>query len=125
MNPVTQALTARLTSPEIIEFIQHWDALEALIIRVFRSKVATPFDETEYTATRTWLHPHYGDWRETLGVYWQQTKIAKQPTVTDPFDTLLAPEQASAFIGNWSIMQALPAARESLNLLVLELKAEG
>lgn len=124
MNPVTQALTARLTSPEIIEFIQHWDALEALIIRVFRSKVATPFDETEYTATRTWLHPHYGDWRETLGVYWPQTKIAKQPAVADPFDTLLAPEQASEFIGNWSIMQALPAARESLNHLILDMQSE-
>lgn len=124
MNPVTQSLLARLPSSELITFTQHWDVLEALIIRVFRAKLATDLDETEHAQVRVWLHAHYGDWRETLGAYWPHTKIAKQPASADPFATLLVPEHAHAFVGNWPIMQALPAARESLNHLILDTSSE-
>lgn len=120
MNPVTKSLMARLTSPEISEFTQQWDVLEALIIRVFRAKIATDSDEAEYARVRMWLRAHYGDWREVLGAYWPHTKIAKQPASTDPFAVLLTPEHASVFVGNWPIIQALPAARESLNHLILD-----
>ena len=124
MNPVTKSLLATLGHDQLPAFIVQWDALEALIIRVFRAKAASAADVTEHAQIHTWLQAHYGDWRAVLQAYWPHTKIAKQPATADPFDIALAPEQASAFIDNWPIMQALPAARESLNHLILELQTD-
>jgi hypothetical protein len=40
--------------------------------------------------------------------------------IGDPFANLLEPAQASDFVDNWTAMQTLPAARESLNMLLLD-----
>ena len=119
-NPFTQSLAARLQTPAFQDFIAHWDALEQLVIRVFRSKAATPADETQHTPLRAWLHEHYAEWREALEPHWRQSKMAGKLAVVDPFALLMQIETAAGFVGQWPAMQALPAAREALNRLILE-----
>jgi len=123
MNPFTKSLATRLGQHHINEFVAHWDALEALIVRVFRAKQASANDEAEHARTRTWLLTHYADWQAALAEYWPHTKAAGAPTQRDPFDTLLSHEHAANFVANWPAMQALPAARESINRLILDLQA--
>jgi len=45
---------------------------------------------------------------------------AGQPCADDPFRYLLAATRAATFCGSWAHMQALPAAREALNRLILD-----
>ena len=124
MNPFTQSLLTRLGAHQITEFIAQWDVLEGLVIRVFRAKGASPADEADYAQTHAWLRAHYGDWRAALAQYWPQAKVAGASATEDPFEKLLAPGPAAAFVGNWPALQALPAARESLNRLILDLQQD-
>jgi hypothetical protein len=55
---------------------------------------------------------------------WRQTSRGGKPCEDDPFAFLLTPESAAGFVGSWAHMQALPAAREALNRLVLTLAME-
>lgn len=120
MNPFTRSIAARLRSRQLKQFIAHWDALEALVIRVYRDKAATAADEAAYTELRRWLSRHYPEWRARLESHWRSANQAGQPCPTDPFLFLLAPERARDFCQSWPHMQALPAAREALNRLILE-----
>ena len=119
-NPFTQSLAARLKTPAFQGFIAHWDALEHLVIRVFRGKAATPADEVEHATVRAWLLEHYAEWRDGLEPHWRQSKMAGKLATDDPFAILINVETAAAFVGQWPAMQALPAAREALNRLLLE-----
>jgi hypothetical protein len=119
MNPFTKSLAAKLGASKLQDFIAHWDALEQLVIRVFRGKAASEADEAEYTQLRTWLQTHYADWREKLEPHWRQAKVAGQLATEDPFTKLFAPAHAAEFLNNWPALQALPAAREGLNRLVI------
>ena len=122
MNPFTKSLAVKLGTSKLQEFIAHWDALEQLVIRVFRGKAANEADEAEYAYLRTWLQANYADWRATLEPHWQHAKVAGQLATEDPFAKLFAPDHAADFLNNWPALQALPAAREGLNRLVLELQ---
>ena len=119
-NPFTQSLAARLNTPAFQDFIAHWDALEQLVIRVFRGKAATPADEAEHAPLRAWLHESYAEWGEALEPHWRQSKVAGKLATEDPFAVLMAIEPAAAFVSQWSALQALPAAREALNRLIIE-----
>ncbi len=119
MNPFTKSLAAKLGASKLQDFIAHWDALEQLVIRVFRGKAATEADEAEYSQLRTWLQAHYADWQVALQPHWQQAKVAGQLATEDPFAKLFAPAHAADFLDNWPALQALPAAREGLNRLVI------
>lgn len=121
MNPVTRALARRLEDDHLRAFIAHWDALEVLVIRVFRVKEATPEDEAEYRRLRSWLQENYPRWQEALRPHWQQAMMAGEVAQEDPFARVMAASQARDFVGNWPAMQALPAAREAINRLLVEL----
>lgn len=99
--------------------IQHLDALEALVIRVYKGKAATPADEAEYGKIRRWLEKHYPAWQEELRPYWQQALVGGRPAPEDPVLRILRAPAAAGLVGDWGAMQNLPAVRESLNRLVL------
>lgn len=102
-------------------FVQRWDALEALVVRVFRAKAATAGDEAEFADLRGWLMANYAALQPALEPLWRQAKRAGKLCEDDPFLFLMSPESATVFAGSWPHMQALPAARESLNRLVLQM----
>lgn len=120
LNPFTKSIAARLKSRQLKQFIQHWDALEALVVRVFRGKAATAADEAEHAELRGWINAAYLEWRDPLEPLWRQVMCGGVPCEDDPFLFLMTPESATVFAGSWAHMQALPAAREALNRLVLE-----
>lgn len=118
-NPFTKSIAGNLPSHALKIFVQHWDALEALVVRVFRAKAATAGDEAEYAELRGWLMVNYEQHQPALTPLWRQAKRAGKPCEDDPFLFLMAPDNAAVFAGSWAHMQALPAARESLNRLCL------
>jgi hypothetical protein len=120
-NPVTHSLIQQLNDPRLAEFVTHWDALEALVIRVFRGKAATPEDEAQYRPVWTWLREAYAQRQRTLRPYWSQVKVAGEIATEDPFAHLLAAGAARDFVGNWAAMQTLPAVREALNCWLMDL----
>ncbi len=115
MNPFTQSLLARLEDSEAEQFVQRWDELEALVIRVYRRGEARPDDLAAYRRLRAWLTGRYPQWRPRFFDYWQGTRVAGQVAREDPFEALFKPDSAGAFVDNWLAMQTLPAAREGLN----------
>lgn len=99
--------------------IAHLDALEALVIRVYKGGAATPADEVEYNNLRAWLAANYPRWQEALEPHWQQSRVAGRPAAEDPVLRLLGAETAAGFVGDWGAMQNLPAVREALNRFIL------
>jgi len=101
------------------EWITHWDTLEALVVRVYRGGTATSSDEQIYTQTRAWLSQHLPSWQAQLQPHWHGRLIGGVPATSDPFAKLILPQHASEFVGDRTMMQTLPAAREALNLFIL------
>jgi hypothetical protein len=124
-NPFTKSISSGVQSDALQAFVQRWDALEGLVVRVFRAKAATPADEAEYNELRNWLQANYAPWQPALEPLWKQAKRGGKLCEDDPFLFLIAPEAAQAFAGSWAHMQALPAARESLNRLLLDTQETG
>lgn len=120
MNPFTRFIARSLRSRSLKRFVQRWDALEALVIRVYRASAATETDEAEYGQLREWLNLRYPAWRDQLQPHWRGALRGGQLSPDDPFVFLCAPEYAHNFAGSWAHMQALPTAREALNRLILE-----
>lgn len=120
MNPFTKSIASRLQSRRLGQFIERWDALEALVIRVYRNAAATPADDAEFAELKRWLREHYPEWQSRLEPHWRAVLRGGRLSPDDPFVFLFAPERAEAFCGSWAHMQALPAAREALNRLILE-----
>jgi hypothetical protein len=120
-NPVTRSLIQQLHDPSLTEFVAYWDALEALVIRVFRTGEAKPGDEAEYRHVRTFLSQSYPQWERALGAYWPLAKVAGGQARGDPFARLIATATVRKFVGDWTAMQALPAAREALNRFLMDL----
>jgi hypothetical protein len=119
-NPFTRAILRQIGDPELGDFVAHWDALEALVIRVYRAKAASQADQAEYRQLRAWLWRYYPRWQATLEPYWRQARVAGQPAGHDPFLFLLPEDAPAWFVGNWAAMQHLPAAREALNLFLID-----
>ncbi len=122
-NPFTKSIAAALRSRSISTFVRDWDALEALVIRVYRARAATSADAAEYATLNTQLIPLHSGLAAKLGPLWQAAMMGGAPTAEDPFALLLAAANAEAFVGNWRAMQALAASREALNRLILEAQA--
>jgi len=116
MNPFTRFLNQWSSNRFLSEFITYWDRLEKLVVLVHRGKMTLSVAEPEFAQVWPWLRQHYGRWEEVLRPYWQQTKAASEPTQTDPFQLILELSSPAAILGNWRVMQHLPAAREALNL---------
>ncbi len=121
MNPFTRFLTqwSDDSNGRLRTFITHWDALERIVVQVYRQKLTPEAAEAEYMRVWPWLRQHYGEWAEVLRPYWQQTRAAGAPTATDPFQLLLDIPFPQAILGDWRAMQHLPAAREAINQYLL------
>jgi hypothetical protein len=118
MNPFTRFLFGQRTDQPLAEFIANWDALEALVIRVFKSKTATAGDLVEFARLQADLGQQYPQWRDRLAPLWAAASVGGARPSTDPFADLLGAETAANFVDNWGAMQRLPAAREALNKLI-------
>jgi hypothetical protein len=124
VNPFTQSLTRTLADPALDDFVARWDALEALVVRVYRGGAAAPADETEWATLRPALARAYPAWAPMLAPHWPQTRAGGQPVSADPFVRLMTFSRAADIVGDWAAMQTLPAAREALNrMLVARLDA--
>ena len=125
MNPFTQSLLKQISDRKLVKFVTHWDALEALVVRVYKSNTITPQDIAEHTRLRAALQRDYPHWQAALSKYWPRTRAAGVPTSDDPFAYLLSIVQASDFVDHWTAMQTLPAAREALNMMLVERLEKG
>lgn len=121
MNPFTRAILQKLKNRQLDTFVRRWDELEALVIGVYKAGAATIEDERQYQRARLWLLANYPRWQAELEPYWRATRIKGEPLSEDPFPELLSRSRVQDFSGDWSAMQTLPAARESLNEFLLEL----
>jgi hypothetical protein len=122
-NPFTKAIAARLQSKKLAAFIDDWDALEALVIDIFRAKEVTTAQLTYYQTLRATLLARYTALRDLLDAHWRAATINREAVTTDPFLLVLEPDNATAFVDNWAVLQNLPAAREALNALILKTEA--
>ena len=120
VNPFTKALAVGLRSRRLKVFVARWDDLEALVVRVYRAGIATPEDERRFADLKAWLNRHYPEWQARLEPHWRAALWAGQPCVDDPFCALLAVARAGDLCGSWVHLQALPAAREALNRMILD-----
>lgn len=120
MNPFSRFLRQWSSDKDFDAFIQHWDELEALVIRVYKQGVARPEEETTYSRVQKWLINHYPLYQQRLTHHWQEAVVAGQRATADPFLKILQIDAAGDFVGNWVVMQNLPAAREALNRTLLE-----
>ncbi len=115
MNPFTQALMRRLEDSRLEAFIERWDTLEALVIRVYRRGRATESEKEQYARLRAELRVEYPRYRQDLRPYWEAAgDLAAEPE-GDPFERLIAIPEAGQFADNWTAMQTLPGARQALN----------
>lgn len=125
VNPYTRHVLRQSGRPELTALVAAWDAVEALVIRVYRGGSAGPGDETEYRRLQSALRIELGLWRDELTPLWRSATIGGKPAEYDPFDAVLGRASAAAFVADWAAMQTLPAARQALNSLILQSSAEG
>lgn len=121
MNAFTRFLSRKQPKNRLLPFIERWDALEFLVIETFKQKQPTAATRAEYVALRDWLMAHYPAWADQLRPKWQASRVGFEPVEQDPFLRVLKPEAVDGFVDDWEIMQHLPAAREAINQLLLEL----
>ena len=117
-NPFTRFLQQWSSDRALQAFVERWDMLEWVVVRVYRKKMTLVEAQPLFDETWPWLRQHYPQWEEALRPFWRQTKVANEPTQADPFLLLLAFSSPEAILENWRAMQHLPAAREALNLFI-------
>ncbi|KAA3645644.1 MAG: hypothetical protein DWQ07_11940 [Chloroflexi bacterium] len=120
MNPVTQNLLDQLPGHPITEFVQAWDVLDFHAIQIYRNKLVTPQREAEFEEILSQLANHYPKWQVPLETHWRSISIKGQALLDDPFRKLIN-LSANDWVDNWQAMQTLPAAREALNNLLVEM----
>ncbi len=118
-NPFTRFLSQWSADGRFQQFIAYWDALELVVVQVYRQRMSVAEAQPEYARVWPWLRQHYGTWADELRPFWQITKAAGAPTAIDPFQLLLDISHPQAILDNWPAMQHLPAAREALNQYIL------
>lgn len=103
-------------------FVAHWDTVEAIVVDVNKRGTATEEERAAYAAARAALLKEYEEtWGPRFAPFWPETIEGGKRPVSDPFPRILAPARADGFAGNWPAMQALAAARETLNRYILSL----
>jgi hypothetical protein len=119
MNPFSKFLRQWSQDASLDEFVEYWDRLEAVVVRVYRRKMTVAESRGEFGVVWPWLREQYGKWEEELRPFWMQTRAGGQLTQKDPFQLLLTLARPEDILNDWTAMQHLPAAREALNQLVL------
>lgn len=122
-NPFTHFLRSLRGGSEpsdIARFVAAWDKVEAIVVAVNKRGEATEEERGVYTQARAILLADYERlWADCFAPHWPHTLEAGQPPPSDPFPRILAALTADGFVKNWPAMQALAAARETLNRYVL------
>ena len=104
-------------------FARYWDEVETLIIQVYKSGKARRADRADWRALRAGFPAVYAPVERPLASHWPGTRAGGEPVTENPFLRLVGTESARSFVGDWSSMQHLPAAREALNRLLVHLGA--
>lgn len=129
MNPFTRflrSLSPTAQTPEIEDFVARWDVVEVVVVSVYKDRLLTPEIRAAYAEARAWLLAHAPQWRAWFAPYWPQTLQGGRSTPADPFERILRRAvQADDFAGDWEAMQALAAARETLNRYLLALNTDA
>lgn len=119
-NPFSKYLRQFARDDTFDAFVDQWDTLESIVVRVYRGKVAPDNAQTDFDQTWPRLREVYPQWEAALRPYWQATQAAGEPTYVDPFRLLLDLPGPQAIEGNWTMMQHLPAAREAINRYLVD-----
>ncbi len=128
MNPVTQGLLKQLNDPALSAFAQDWDIVTELVIVIYQQKSLTVEQQARFFEAQERLQPAYPLLASEMEPYWRSARIKGELVVGDPFLAVLSKPSAKEFVENWDAMRTLPAAREALNMLLMERmesKAEG
>lgn len=125
MNPFTRFLQQWTHDKDLHTFVEHCDALEALVIRVYKKGEASGADEAEYQALRRWLQANYPAWEPELRSFLKVVQTQDEGSFVDPLKAIISVEHAADFVGNWPAMQQLPTVREALNRLIMERSGEN
>ncbi len=121
MNPVTQTLIDRIADPALAEWAAAWDVIEQVVIRVYRGAAVSKKDEQDFIAAKRWLLKNHPRLAPSLDPYWRRALIkGSGPAAEDPFEKLLAYDQARDFVDNLDAMRLLPAVRQSINEWLLD-----
>lgn len=120
MNIVTRALLEQVRDEALEGFIQSWDRLEELVIRVYKRGRVTEEDQAEFNELRAILQASYPDLAPSLEPAWRKALVGGEPAREDPFLFLISTQDAFGFIDHWKAMQTLPAAREAINTYLIE-----
>jgi len=120
MNPVTRRLLERIDDPDLADFALAWDALEELVVRIYRAGTCSADEAKVFTERRRALLEGHGRWADALEGHWREVRIDATPLRASPFALVLAVPEAQSVAGDWELMRTLPAAREALNGLLLE-----
>lgn len=120
MNPVTATLIRQVDDKKIVRFVEQWDELEALVIRVYKTARATPDDLKLYARLKPALLKQLDRYGAALDAYWPEATVGGKPAARSPFDVLMGHSTAADFVGNWPAMQHLPAARQAINEWLLD-----
>lgn len=119
MNPVTRGLLQQIGDQKLATFAQEWDALEALIIEINRQKSLSFAQQEEFFDIQARLRESYSPVKDELEPFWRIARIKGERLAADPYSKLIEAESAKEFLGNWPVMQALPAAREAFNQMLI------
>jgi hypothetical protein len=121
MNIVTQHLLQAVDEPDLIAFVEAWDRLESLVIDIYKRGYAEKEDTRAYPGLKREAKQSYRKWKAMLEPHWRGLEAAARPVEADPFQAILGRSRAQAFVGDWAAMQTLPAARQAINHLLLEI----
>jgi len=121
MNPVTQSLIDQIDNPALLAWVEAWDAIEQVVIRVCKGGAVGKRDEQDFIATKRWLLKHHAAYAPALESYWRRALIkGVGPATEDPFERLLAFDQARDFVDNLDAARLLPAVRQAINEWLLD-----
>ena len=128
-NPFTRFLRteqAQSKNRELEQFVQLWDAVEAIVVDVNKRGDVTREEAAAYQEARTALLADYASvWQPSFAPHWPLTLEGGRPTPADPFLRILAALTAEDFVSNRPTMQALASARETVNRYIVSLKEEA
>jgi hypothetical protein len=119
MNPVTRRLLDEIDDPALAEFALAWDEYEEHFVGVFREGGFAPAEAAGFDDLRRATQHRLRNWEPALEQHWRATRIEGVHPEVSPFRTALAVDPAS-IPTNRAALRALPAAREALNMLLLE-----
>jgi hypothetical protein len=119
VNPVTRGLLKELNDPELDAFVESWDALEMLVVEIYKQKSLSFAQQEEFFRVQEALTPRYAALEAELGRYWPATRIKGELVTADPFRAVIGKGSAKEFVENWDAMKTLPAAREALNQMLM------